>query len=567
MAANEVEIERMVVRLVGDSRQYMQMLRQAGVATQTGAQHIQREATKIEGGFHAGHRAIFGMMHVMTGLTSGKPEQAMEGLGHSMLYMGGRAAGAGIAVIGLTTAVMKLNEAFADNTARAAQQGFNAIVSGAKSVRVAMAGMGLERLRTSLTEAFTQLNPSTFLERFPVLTGLRLIPENIKRLAEGKGTIGPVMLAYQDLTKAVDDYATAQEKAGRLLETAGAKRAIRAATVANLKEEIASLQEEAEARRDNASATEEELKVLVMRRRLSSVGAGDALTKELNQLKATLLDTGIGRLTEELSHAGLTAGMTADEVKIFDLATRGASEGTLQFLKTLADRNEATVEGARLLKEMTRALDDFGLSQAQAAARRAGGVGDTGLAFNLQLAERMKLQLELNKATDEFTAAMGGATKAQLAFLGASDSIAGALAATKARFDEGRRVTEQYALPQERLAQTWREMNDLLAAGTIDINTYSRSMLAAKKAAEGTAAAVRQVTNAFSAESFGRIQEYEDMLRLGSLEPGLRPAAGAAATAAGSAEAGGKQDVMIDLLRSINKNLSGPELIVAPAGL
>lgn len=72
--ALEHEVERLVVRLVGDASSYQQMLAQAQVSTKVAAQHVEAAATRVEG-FGLGMRRFalqaIGALGPLTGILSG----------------------------------------------------------------------------------------------------------------------------------------------------------------------------------------------------------------------------------------------------------------------------------------------------------------------------------------------------------------------------------------------------------------------------------------------------------------------------------------------------------------
>jgi hypothetical protein len=288
---------------------------------------------------------------------------------------------------------------------------------------------------------------------------------------------------------------------------------------------------------------------------------------EMQSMSGNAIDFG-----KEMFKAADSAGMTADELKIAEMAMSGLDAGTVEWLNDIAKFKEASIEAGQMLKSMQKEAEHFGISAAEAAARgvESGPFGNKGMAAKLRMEEQGKLARDLTKAWQGFEAAQAGATKAQLAFINAADPVAGTMARQKALIEEGMRVTEANQTPMEKYAQTHKELSELLDAGTITQETYTRAMAKAAQEVNGMTTALQGAASG-SAEALSRINAYTEGLTATAYIPA--PLKLGAAAGAGSAEAEARTNaqqqtnLLGQILQQLIEQSRKTGIIMEPAGL
>lgn len=127
--------------------------------------------------------------------------------------------------------------------------------------------------------------------------------------------------------------------------------------------------------------------------------------------------------------------------------------------------------------------------------------------------ENSNKELEIQMATFGMTAAEAWAYKQRLDDVNGANEEAIALGQSMRErlqlMQRGKQITEEFMDPQEKLTKRMKELNELLDAGTISYETYQRAVEAAGKSSQA-ASSQFQATRFGSVEAMSRIQAYLD---------------------------------------------------------
>lgn len=251
-----------------------------------------------------------------------------------------------------------------------------------------------------------------------------------------------------------------------------------------------------------------------------------------------------------------TAGMTANQIKLYELAVRGASDADLEWAQRMGEQADAAKEAADEAKDLDNGIKDLTRSlQEQAAV--LGMVGDEAAIFKLQ---------------------MRGATDEQLAAARAAAAEIKEHGDLKKALDEGEQVRKKHLTPLEKYQEEAERLFDLFDRGAIGEDTFRRAMEAADKEYAQTgeqAKKAREEIQKFdqalvgSAEAFSRIEKFMDVRFRGTdgaalmpgrrdAEAGGRPAGPPQARQVVDRPAADRRDgVQTDLLREIRDGIRG----------
>lgn len=199
--------------------------------------------------------------------------------------------------------------------------------------------------------------------------------------------------------------------------------------------------------------------------KLTDLQANKKLKEDITSLNTSLKEQ--AQIAELMAN---NLNITTSEVDVFKLKLQGATEEQLKFAESQAQSIKAS-EFRKQTNELTRDLSlqikTFGMMPDQVKAAEMALKGFT----SEQIASVQKLNLQL----------------------------------------QGKQVTEQYALPQEKLAKGVGELDRLLSAGTITMETYERGVADLTKQFQGLKAAIDPIQGAAegSAEALSRLLAYQ----------------------------------------------------------
>jgi len=523
--ASEVEIERMVVRLVGDKAQYDQAL--AGAVASTDAAHgkIAQTATNLEQGaarrgaalarsfqepiermerqskdlkaaldkglitqqqyakamtdmkVNAGGltRSLSGAVAMAGNLDFTSPKNALAGMAGiagtipgSLGVIGAAAGGAIAGIIGLSTMLSKVWE---DKLLSAAGKAFDAMIDGSKTAGQALASIRVDTLADGLKELTAEMR------RIQVTAdGLAAPFARLEFMREGVAA---------GFAAGIDDVVQRAEEAQRLLREMNNnvryQQVLREAASARAQRDLLNMQEELRLRRETVGMTERQA-----------------------QLARAMRDLGPVWFREQVEAA--------------------------------ARYEIAITEGAEALAELSAQLRDYGITTTEARARQLELMGAFEEADKLRGLERTLEALQ--QATERNNQAWQAAQQV---------------------FESTRRPAELYEDQMQRL-------NHLFNEGNLDVETYGRAVRRAGNELERSRqlAASFQLAAVGSGEDAARMQAQQEMLaqqrlpedvraRIARRErenegPGAGPAGGAGAIAPAIASEGAATRTVLEAM-------------------
>jgi hypothetical protein len=222
----------------------------------------------------------------------------------------------------------------------------------------------------------------------------------------------------------------------------------------------------------------------------------------------------IRTVTERLAEQAATAGMTASQIKLWEITSQGATDAQVAFAKSLIERADATQRAADLAKALTEL--EKGAAQAgmtdnekKIEELRALGAGNWEVVRALEAMRKVAdvetakkgadAVAELRKEVEQFGATDSQKKFADLAALGVGPeqleqakkllNQLDALNAAKLKADQmendAKAVFESTRTPLEKYESTIGRLSDLLNAGAIDWDTYGRAVRQAREQLEG----------------------------------------------------------------------------------
>lgn len=189
----------------------------------------------------------------------------------------------------------------------------------------------------------------------------------------------------------------------------------------------------------------------------SVVNTGEAATDMVK-----ILDQAAKRIEQEFKHQAKTFSMTAREAEIFRLQLAGATDEQLKAARaandtlTVLEKEQAEFEQFNNLQNEVKGFT----STLQAQSRTFG--------MNSRQVEIYRL-------------AMAGASKADVQAMLVLDKKLTRLEKQQTLMNTGKSLTREMATSTEKFSARQKELNELLAAGAINADTYKRAMEDAKK--------------------------------------------------------------------------------------
>ena len=194
----------------------------------------------------------------------------------------------------------------------------------------------------------------------------------------------------------------------------------------------------------------------------------------------------IGELTKKLLIQEKTLNMTSTEADLYKLKLAGATDASLANARGLAQ----LVAEAEKLKKLREDVKSTTASYQE----QLSTFGLTG-----REAEIMKLQLR-------------GASDEQLRAARSASAALDMLEEQGKLMQKGEEITRKYMTPQEKLAETQQELEDLYSLGAISWEVYTKAMADAAGQARKTGDAVRGIEGAAfgSAEALSRVDAFRE---------------------------------------------------------
>lgn len=475
----EVELERLVVRLMGDSTHLERTANAAASKLDKGAKDIESRAKSLESRSAARGAALArslqdplerltrqqtdlkaaldrglitqqqygkaltdarvqagGLTRNLSGavaqagnLDFTSPKNTMAGLAGIMgtipgaFGVIGAAAGGAIAgVIGIGTLLANL---FKDKLQARADEAFNTIIDGSKTARQAIAGIKLDVLSDGLKELTTDFRRAEEAMSGAFggfMRGLELID------------MGPTRMMSDSIDDLIERAERAQDMVRRMEQSAGGQRLLRTAARGRAERDLENMREEVDLQRESFGLSEAQLRVARARRDIDRSGGGMA-----------------GDLEE---------------------AERAARVG------------EAFAAGSSMVRDLRQQVRDYGITAHEAAAQQLELVGALREAAELRSLERRMESLTLATRLNEQA------------------------------WQSAHQVWEETRTPMERLEDRMQHLNQLFNTGRLTNETYERSVRAARRELETPVSPGGiQGIAAGSAEFRARAEAQREMLR------------------------------------------------------
>ena len=593
----ETELERIVVRYVGDATQYMrtndEMIRSA-VASGKAMEGAMAPATHAAAGMHMQMRQTAHSIHILATVTGlheisgpalmgahayhilhGVVERTVESMGAlkaTVMFTGVGAAIAGIAVLvnWWEHATEVQNKA-----AAATVKAMDALIAGSKSVKEALADVGVEAFAEKFKESFNQFatGGSTWdriKESFRAAWRFGSVPVTAGQQARAVEMMGEMRLEdlqhnmetalrIQEMSEQLFERMTQNPVVQRALERTGFGQAGR-----RVEAEMDKIEERINRfRLGEAGAGRESLLERFIRgtpgmtRERAEELLGPALRDlEHMQIRGSLtdIDLQIRALNEEAAAVGLSANehrrraIALDYAHRFNITLQEAEERLAVRLDraSAAMERRAKAEAALAVRaNLAKNLNDA--SEALKGVERSlesqvavlGMTADQARVYGGALEYARRVGISVTEAFDR----MGSTFERQRELL---DRLAAA------------RIFEETRSPVERFAVRIDELDGLLARGRISMDTYARAVAGAEKSLLGAGAAsgAFQHAAAGSVEAIGRITAYREGLQ--SALPTMRGAVEVAlAGRAGAVELQRPMEAAVPILKQIRDILAG----------
>lgn len=533
----ETEVERLVVRMLGDNAQLRQSIQQGIKDFEAFGRKAEQEvgpngtAGRAMRGFGVNARGMMmlsrGALHLVNAKNA---QQQLQGLNQVVMAVGRQFGVMGM--LGASAFSMVMSKS--DDAQKAANKAFSSMVDGAKSFNTVLAEADFATFKKGMDEAVEALNPTTVfgdikkfaLEMEGAKIGFR--PEDLKRLILNKIVVdqkrmhdllenlnkdpamkevirmGQASKAGADLAKERDSLALKRETVGLQGEAVKLYRIEK-----QLRESMADPSKFAEldkARNDAANLTLElladqmlkkqdmvgvekaDVEWVKKRQEIERIGAADWRDQVIRLQRLQKHYTGDQTEYMNKTKRGMeTAGLTPGQLKAFELMHQEfpPPKNVIDAAAALADMAAAYDKMAKSALSMEQKNLGFGLTgpEAERQAFKTAGGNETDAAYQRSLAAEQKGQLnELSKATDAYAQSMEGLTAAQKAAANAAKGgWSKELAYQTEVLKEAAQVTEQYMLPVDKYLKEQRKLDELLKLGTITQETYNRALGAAQK--------------------------------------------------------------------------------------
>lgn len=313
-------------------------------------------------------------------------------------------------------------------------------------------------------------------------------------LAQVKG-LDDKLDASRELVRALEERLELAKKIIKLEQAEGSDMGVNQGTVDYTRRKLAA-----------AQASLERLQKFKSDQKASAFGLPDAEAVK----SAQAIQTTIDKLREQAA----TAGMTAQQVEMWKLASEGATAEQMKLAAALAAQADAAHRAAdvnKTLADLQKSVADFGITDAQKKIAELEALGGSSRQLwqawsllqqldQLQVGQKAAESIaELRKEIDQFNMTDSQKKFADLKSMGVGPQQLAqaqkllaqldALNAAKAKADQmtqdAKSIYESTRTPLERYEATIGRLSDLLNAGAIDWDTYGRAVRQAIEARDG----------------------------------------------------------------------------------
>ena len=232
---------------------------------------------------------------------------------------------------------------------------------------------------------------------------------------------------------------------------------------------------------------EEQKKIEEERKATGGPVDANVIAKETASLK---------EMNEKLKEQQATVGMTASEIEVYRAKIKGANEEQLEAIRVIQEENDAIQESIDAKKEAEEAEEN-----------RRAYYKDTIEGLETEIETFGMGAVELAK----YQAAKEGLGDVEVALIGIKAKELEALKEEQAMMKKGEALTKSMRTPAEKFKDGQEELNKMLAAGAIDLETYTRAM---EKLEKDTTVKVKfkvtgiEAVEAGSAEAVARLEEF-----------------------------------------------------------
>lgn len=519
-------LDEMVVRLVGDSSSYNQMLDKATNNSQKAAAQISAAGGKISPSFEQAKKSVdlvtrFGGV---PGEAIGSIMQMTEGIGLAGKGVGAlttafgavkgaiAATGIGLLVVGIAGVVSWISNLSTESgkAKKAAQDAFGSMLDGSKNARQALADVRINTLTEGFKEAAAAANPGFWGRAWNFITG-RSAQQNVSRAIDT--TIERARAAQAQMRQMLADPRMQQMQRQVATERAVAGASDQAAT---MQQEVARLGMAEDASKRYALAQQ-----LAANANISVAEASRVLAPQLAQMERAqrqISAQNVANNARNLEQQVARLGMASDASERYSMAQEHAT------------RSGISMEEA--LRELGPSLERVRVAQGRMAAQESVDIAK-GL-------EQQVARLGMSEdAANRYALAQQFAARTGVSMEQALNTIGPQLDRIRVAQEQiaAQKVWEETRTPQEQFQKRLEELNTLLDNGRISWQTYSRAVGKAEKDTLGAAGATEKfnAASAGSAEAVSRVNDYlaknsrvQDRIR------GMRTAPGQGGSPAGA---------------------------------
>jgi len=202
---------------------------------------------------------------------------------------------------------------------------------------------------------------------------------------------------------------------------------------------------------------------------LNALQVSTGITTQQEMLLVSDQIAALNEMNDSLALQEQTVGMTKDEIELYKAAQAGANEQTMATLQAIADENTAMRESIKAKEKAAAAAKEL--------EEKAEKAGEAAAGLTEKYSEQVAIFGMNSREAAIYKLEVAGATEADLEQARALDMKLTELEKNKKLMKQGEAITKKLRTEEQKLADSEKELSDMLAAGAIDLDTYERGMV------------------------------------------------------------------------------------------